>query len=185
MWCSRAKPHLLTCEDWLCEASGEPRYELLREVAAQIGRLDITCDMNPDLAPSSLPDMKMPSLKLLNIFNADSAPVAFRIQSENVPMLRVLELARSKPKILTPLTGVTHLHYSNLHLSEAGAQILSKLPNLQHLALTLGGFPARSRMPPIALPLLTSLELKLASWVITTNVNSFLFLLDFFELPNL
>ena len=98
-------------------------------------------------------------------------------------MLRVFKLTMSKPKILTSLTGVTHFYYHNLlhALPKGGAQILSKLPNLQHLALTLHAYPApRSSMPRIALPFLTSLELV---WM--TNANSFLFLFDFFELANL
>jgi len=178
MWCSRAKPHLLMCETSLRrlgDASGDPHHELLRKVAAQICHLDV-CDNHPNPAASSLPDMKMPSLKLLNIWNADSAPGNFRIQSENVPMLRVSKLNRSIPEILTPLAGVTHFYYYNLSLPEGGAQIFPKLPNLQHLALTLRLFPpptrSRSPMPPIALLLLASLELELG-WVVSTNANQF------------
>ena len=185
MWCSRAKPHLLTI--YMCDtllrmlgsAYGGPRRELLRKVAAQIGHLDIFCDNHSN---PSLLDMQMPSLKLLNIRNADSAHGEFRIQSENVPMLRVLKLTMSKPKFLTPLTSVTHFHYYNLLyvLPKSGTQIFSKLPNLQHLALTLLAFPApRSSMPRIALPLLTSLELEWKTSRMSIRVYSFSIFLNF------
>jgi len=154
----------------------------------QIGRLGIFCNRLSNPGAIRLFELRMPSLQRLGIWEADSVVEGIYIQSQNLPMLRVLKLRMSKVEIPTPLSSVTHLHYHNFsHVLPSYRAIFSKLPHLQHLALTLHDYPGsavgRSSEPRVVLPLLVSLEV---GWMATTwDVDSALFLFDFFQLPKL
>src|ERR1700733_2902892 len=192
-WCSRAKAQLLMIYmgrslHTLADTSGGPYHALLKKVAVQIGQLAIFCNRRSSPGAIRLFELRMPSLQRLSIWDADSVLEGIYIQSQNLPMLRVLKLRVSKAEIPTPLSSVTHFHYHNFsHILPSYRAIFSKLPHLQHLALTLHDYPGStvgtSSEPRVVLPLITSLEV---GWMAkTSNVDSALFLFDFFQLPKL
>ena len=172
----------------LGDTSGDPYHALLKKVAVQIGRLGIICDHRSKPGASRLFELRMPSLQYLNIWDDCRVVGGIQIQSQNLPMLQVLSLGFSKTEILTPLSSVTHFRYQNpFRVLPDHRAIFSKLPHLQHLALTLHdelrSAAQRSPEPCVVLPLLTSLEVSWGGkWGTTTDL---LFLFEFFQLPKL
>ena len=192
-WCSRAKAQLLTIRmrrslHRLGGTSGGLYYALLEKVAVQIGRLRIFCDHRSNPGAVRLFELRMPSLQYLKIWDDRRVAGDIHIQSQNMPMLQVLNLRFSEAEIPTPVSNVTHFYYQNsFHVLPDHRAIFSKLPHLQHLVLTLHDdiLPdaQRSSEPRVVLPLLTSLEVTCSGeWETTTDL---LFFFDFFQLPKL
>jgi len=140
-------------------------HALLEKAAVQIGRLSIFCHRESNPGAVRLFELRMPSLQYLKIWDDRTVAGDIHIQSQNLPMLQVLNLRFSGAEIPTPLSSVTHFYYQNSsHVLPDHRAIFSKLPNLQHLVLTLHDeiLPdaQRSSEPRVVLPLLTSLDLE-------------------------
>jgi hypothetical protein len=191
-WCSRAGSHLLKVylRRSLGGASGPSRFELLKKLSAQVGKLEVVVSPRVgetvNRATNGVFELQMPLLQHLEVTSVANLVPGFHIQ--NMPMLRVLELAGLFPRIPNPLTNVTHLrcHAPFLRaLNHHDTDILSKLPNLQHLALEIDG-PVDSLIGsmdrPIVLSSLISLEARWNTLLHNPDVLSFY---RSFLLPNL
>jgi hypothetical protein len=194
IWCSRASHHLLkvclrhSLRSRQGTAPTPSWHALLPRLSMQVSHLKVVVSPYPGMsmndAARGVLDFQMPSLKHLVVHSASDVPAEFHLQPENVPTLRVLELANLRPSIRTPLTSVTDLLYSALSFHALWnylPQILSKLPNLQHLELDVvdaADVPG-SGHHHIILPSLISLEVR---WFSPTYT---LPLFDAFSLPSL
>ena len=194
-WCSRAGPHLLKVYlprlHSLGGASGSSRFELLQKLSAQVGKLEVVVSScggeTVNRATKGLFELQMPSLQYLKVTSATSEVPEFHLQ--NVPMLRVLELANLDPRIPSPLTNVTHLRCRALLrvLKHRDTDIFSGLPNLQHLALEpeiygYAGSLIDGMGHPIILSSLISLEVQ---WKHPQQLPNVLSFFGSFLLPSL
>ena len=149
-WCSRAGPRLLyvSLERSLRLIFDEPSksslYTLIQKRSAQIGRLKVETSprrfQSINKATSGVLDLQLPSLGYLSVDSWADASPGFHIQQQNMPKLRILDLAKLYPQIVTPLTSVTYLrfHTPTLHtLWHPQTEIFSKFPSLQHLAVDI------------------------------------------------
>jgi hypothetical protein len=155
-----------------------------------VGHLEVIVSPHPGMsaneAAHGVLDSQMPSLKRLAVYSAAGALPEFHLQSEKVPTLLASELGHLRPRILTPLTSVTDLLYStsSVHaLRHHLPDILSKLPNLQHLALEMSNLAdVQGSMEHTILPSLISLEVR---WVTPLHIDDVVVFFGAFSLPNL
>ena len=93
-----------------------------------------------------------------------------RIESKNMPSLRILSLEYISPEIPVPLSGITGLIYKTRLpvLSQQLEEILSKLPDLRHLRLEfreVEDTTLRIRLPPlISLNLVSDCDVPFAAF---------------------
>jgi hypothetical protein len=186
-WCSRAgsrllKVYLQKC-DRLHPASKRSLAPLLRERSIQVSRLKVAGGESVNHHTKDLFRLYMPSLEYLDVRKTESN---FHIQAENMPTLRVLELMLVKPRIPTPLTSVIGFRYDPVSVDalwDHGRDVLSQLPNLQHLALGININHGRgSSMHCIDLPRLISLEVR---WITRPPIDKVLLFFETFWLPSL
>ena len=114
-WCLRAGRHLLKIHvgDSLLTRMycgfRYPYHTLLERFSTQVGELEVSCD---ETSPAEIFDFQMPSLQTLHIDNNGGVC----IQSQNLPMLRVLTLASGEVESQLPspvsLTSTTTPPYS-------------------------------------------------------------------------
>ena len=191
-WCSRAGPHLLKVYlprlHSLGGASGSSRFELLQKLSTQVGKLEVVVSSclggTVNRATNGLFELQMPSLQYLKVTSVTDEMPEFHLQ--NVPMLRVLELAKLDPRIPSSLTNVTRLRCrASLRVLKHRDNIFSGLPNLQHLALEIYGYAGSlidGMGHPIVLSSLISLEVR---WLSLQQPPDILSFFGSFLLPNL
>ena len=161
-WLLRSSEHHLLdieLDDRIRKDELDSRLSLLWSLSTRIGVLSLSLSSYEDIITSGLLSIKMSRLRRLHVEGCDEISRNCRIESKNMPSLRILSLQNVFPEIPVPISGITDLIYTTYLplLSQQLEEILSKLPGLRNICLAFG--EVEDTTPRIRLPPFMSLEL--------------------------